>query len=707
MAVVHAGGLSSWFWRGLGTASSSASSGHTAAAGAGAGDDDLADYDYAAAEAVWEAAGELTLEEYGESLGLDPDADADLMWMARVAAETPVPSSWAQHVDDEGRCFYHNELTQESSWLNPVDELFGDMIRLVRSLRAEQPPPSRARRRASLEEHLVTAHRQALAGLEDWSGPYYEDDVEQVPYYYNKVLDVSSWEDPTEALDGNLTVRQRVLHRCLLLEWPEDQVSSPSHTPSLARRQGALSPAPSLARHRGQYPAAGVSSAEMERRRPPCLDLPSLSCGSVPADSIASTPRSFHSARSGRSLTPTRSPLCQRGTPAFGRLSSSRDSAQPSSRSPRSPRMLPRVGRVEPVPLPLQLDSPRTPSPSPSPSPIASAVAGPASTTGIGLSRPHPEGLDSCPTGWTFRAPVTPVKKARSGDAIVNLASVARAPVPNPTGFPVAIPTTIAEFHEKDSDTTTARSTAAANHFDEANPEIVDVGVYNIADASSAASTGMGASVASADGDGPKTARRGYGSGYGSGGSLGSLVVATTATTMSSPTSGMGTPAVTRDSVEDTPEGPLRRPERHADIGCDGGADCAVTSTAPISRTASAESLICSEAVAVTSAAAVEAAERERQPEAGIAAFAADVSSGSCLKLSPGLGVEQRRRAKGAAAFAAESTLTRRGGGIPSAGAGLGGSRSSPELDREALVEYNFGNKPAAGGRGLEVAATC
>lgn len=222
------------------------------------------------------------LHEYARSLGLDPEVHADLMWVALEAFTARLPSGWTDHVDSEGRVYFCNEVTQESSWFHPTDALFREVLELVMALRAERPPPSEARRGAAIRDHLVRAHREAQAQLDGWSGPY---DSEQGPYYYNRILDVSHWENPVEDSERALDTRQRVLRRCLLAEWPDSSPRSPEDSRGSAAAQSPL----------------GSSAPET------ALGLTAPSPGSALPRSPSSA-RSFHTARSAGTARSGRSP---------------------------------------------------------------------------------------------------------------------------------------------------------------------------------------------------------------------------------------------------------------------------------------------------------------------------------------------------------------------------------------------------------------
>lgn len=45
------------------------------------------------------------LEAYARYLGLDPVADAELMWIAKEGLSAPLPDAWAEFVDETGHIY--------------------------------------------------------------------------------------------------------------------------------------------------------------------------------------------------------------------------------------------------------------------------------------------------------------------------------------------------------------------------------------------------------------------------------------------------------------------------------------------------------------------------------------------------------------------------------------------------------------------------
>jgi len=62
--------------------------------------------------------------EYAAYLGMDPEVDAHLLWIARDALHAPVPKPWIEGLDMRGRLYYYNSVTEETFREHPMDEYY-------------------------------------------------------------------------------------------------------------------------------------------------------------------------------------------------------------------------------------------------------------------------------------------------------------------------------------------------------------------------------------------------------------------------------------------------------------------------------------------------------------------------------------------------------------------------------------------------------
>mmetsp|Transcript_18645 Transcript_18645/g.43590 ORF Transcript_18645/g.43590 Transcript_18645/m.43590 type:complete len:378 (-) Transcript_18645:73-1206(-) len=228
---------------------------------------------------------EADFKEYARSLGVDA-VDGDLLWVAREAFEAPLPASWSEHMDEESRVYFFNQVTQQSSWSHPMDEVFRELVHLIKSVRRLDPPEASVAE--AVQAHLQSCHDRASAALEGWSGPYAAEDGE---YFYHAGQGVSTWHNPVEEWQAELSVRQQVLHRCLLGSASKvsngisrspgavRDAATPALPLHLARpsAEGAAPPSPSSARSYATCISARSTSVTPRSRRP------SLSPSEVPS----------------------------------------------------------------------------------------------------------------------------------------------------------------------------------------------------------------------------------------------------------------------------------------------------------------------------------------------------------------------------------------------------------------------------------------
>lgn len=156
---------------------------------------------------------ESDLREYGQSLGVNVDIEPELLWVVQEAFNAPLPASWTEHTDDEGRVYFFHEALSSSTWHHPMDAVYRELLGLIKQVRVEMVTASEADLAAVVQDHLRQVHQRALKGLEGWSGPYNSEAGE---YYYNDELKVSTWESPLAEWEHELSIRHAVLCRCLL-----------------------------------------------------------------------------------------------------------------------------------------------------------------------------------------------------------------------------------------------------------------------------------------------------------------------------------------------------------------------------------------------------------------------------------------------------------------------------------------------------------
>ena len=78
---------------------------------------------------------EMVLE-YAVYLGMDPDADSELLWIAEQALRAPVPVGWEEMMDPFGDLYFFNETTSQSTRQHPMDGYYQQLYLKLRLQRA-------------------------------------------------------------------------------------------------------------------------------------------------------------------------------------------------------------------------------------------------------------------------------------------------------------------------------------------------------------------------------------------------------------------------------------------------------------------------------------------------------------------------------------------------------------------------------------------
>jgi hypothetical protein len=100
------------------------------------------------------------IREYAVFLGIDPDRDPDLLFIAEQAYFSPLPPPWQEHAEpSSGNVFYYNPQTRQSAWAHPLEEQFRAMAaRALADKYAARPPlkPALKGARVAPEPPVVT-----------------------------------------------------------------------------------------------------------------------------------------------------------------------------------------------------------------------------------------------------------------------------------------------------------------------------------------------------------------------------------------------------------------------------------------------------------------------------------------------------------------------------------------------------------------------
>ncbi|KAM7413541.1 hypothetical protein PAMA_020763 [Pampus argenteus] len=71
---------------------------------------------------------EQEIQEYAREIGIDPDSEPELMWLAREGIVAPLPPEWKPCQDVTGDIYYFNFSSGQSTWDHPCDEHYRRLV---------------------------------------------------------------------------------------------------------------------------------------------------------------------------------------------------------------------------------------------------------------------------------------------------------------------------------------------------------------------------------------------------------------------------------------------------------------------------------------------------------------------------------------------------------------------------------------------------
>lgn len=71
---------------------------------------------------------EQEIQEYAREIGIDPDSEPELLWLAREGIVAPLPPEWKPCQDVTGDIYYFNFSSGQSTWDHPCDEHYRSLV---------------------------------------------------------------------------------------------------------------------------------------------------------------------------------------------------------------------------------------------------------------------------------------------------------------------------------------------------------------------------------------------------------------------------------------------------------------------------------------------------------------------------------------------------------------------------------------------------
>eukprot|EP00927_Polykrikos_kofoidii_P035591 TRINITY_DN30149_c0_g1_i1.p1 TRINITY_DN30149_c0_g1~~TRINITY_DN30149_c0_g1_i1.p1 ORF type:complete len:664 (-),score=87.64 TRINITY_DN30149_c0_g1_i1:566-2557(-) len=142
---------------------------------------------------------------YCRYLGIDPEREPDLLWIAELAAIAPMPMGWTLHEDTHSRLFYHHSEQQMSRWTHPLEEEHRAIHQRITTLR-NHTSLSRGFGLARLRCEMWQLEAECAEAEYSWVE---HRDNEGHTFFFNRRERLSSWTDPRPAMRHRLLLRQR------------------------------------------------------------------------------------------------------------------------------------------------------------------------------------------------------------------------------------------------------------------------------------------------------------------------------------------------------------------------------------------------------------------------------------------------------------------------------------------------------------------
>ncbi|XP_076876985.1 uncharacterized protein LOC143526225 [Brachyhypopomus gauderio] len=71
---------------------------------------------------------EQDIHDFARQIGIDPEREPELLWLAREVAVAPLPPEWKPCQDVTGEVYYFNFSTGQSTWEHPCDEHYRQLV---------------------------------------------------------------------------------------------------------------------------------------------------------------------------------------------------------------------------------------------------------------------------------------------------------------------------------------------------------------------------------------------------------------------------------------------------------------------------------------------------------------------------------------------------------------------------------------------------
>lgn len=72
------------------------------------------------------------VHEFAKYLGMDPEKDSKMLWIAVEAMSAPLPAGWQEYTTPDGQVYFYNKLKDTTQWEHPMDEYHRQLYKKIR-----------------------------------------------------------------------------------------------------------------------------------------------------------------------------------------------------------------------------------------------------------------------------------------------------------------------------------------------------------------------------------------------------------------------------------------------------------------------------------------------------------------------------------------------------------------------------------------------
>ncbi len=99
----------------------------------------------------------IEVAEYAQYLGIDPQRDKDLLWIAKEGLKAPLPEPWKPCKTPQEEIYYFNFQTGESIWEHPCDQYYKQLFKEEKAKKSRNSQAAKEPRKQSPATAAPTA----------------------------------------------------------------------------------------------------------------------------------------------------------------------------------------------------------------------------------------------------------------------------------------------------------------------------------------------------------------------------------------------------------------------------------------------------------------------------------------------------------------------------------------------------------------------